>query len=167
MIEEVAPEAKTPVASTPRGLPAAISAEILCPTSQPDVESPSALENANSSANPFASTSTRSISPTLSISTVSDLTSTEFDEKSEPDERPKATPHNTFYFEDGDVEILCGDTVFRVHSSVVSFSSPKLRDLLSQPTRLDVTTQRKCRWITISDNVEDFATLLKMIFTPG
>ena len=167
MIAEFSSEAKTPVASTSRALPTVISVEILSPTSQPGVESPSAFKDANSPPNPFPATSTGSISPTLSISTVSDFTSTDLDETTEHNEKPKATRHDTFYFEDGDVEILCGDAVFRVHSSVVSFSSPKLRGVLSQPTRFDAQTQSGCRWVTISDNVEDFATLLKMIYTPG
>ena len=167
MIAEVSTEAGTPAAFTPRDLPAAISVEIPCPTSQPDAESPSAFGDANSSPNPFAATPTGPISPTLSVSTASDFTSTDLDEKTELNGGPKATPHDMFYFEDGDVEITCGDIVFRVHSSVVSFSSPKLRDVLSQPTRLGAPTQRGCRWVTISDSVEDFATLLRMIYTPG
>ena len=56
-------------------------------------------------------------SPTFNIPTVSDLTPTEHDEEREQ----PATRHDTFYFGDGNVEILCGGTVFRVHSTVISF----------------------------------------------
>jgi len=45
-------------------------------------------------------------SPTLSISTVSDLTPTELSEDIE-DDNEMVIHHDTFYFEDGDVEIVC------------------------------------------------------------
>jgi len=62
-------------------------------------------------------------SPTLSISSLSDLTSTEFGEDTgEGGEERIPTRHETFYLEDGNVEIVCGHTIFRVHSPIVSFS---------------------------------------------
>ena len=97
-------------------------------------------------------------SPTLTISTVSDPTLTEFD--GEIEERTLVR-HDTFYFEDGNMEIVCGDTVFRVHSTIVSFSSPKLRDILTRSVSL-----RGPR-VTILESAEDFGILLKMIYTPG
>ena len=105
-------------------------------------------------------------SPTLSFSTVSDLTPTEFGEI-EHSEEQTITPHDTFYFEDGNVEIVCGDTVFRVHSTVISFSSSKLRDILSPPILLNAPMPEGCPRVTVSDNAEDFAVLLEMIYTPG
>ncbi|KAF9644393.1 hypothetical protein BDM02DRAFT_3263577 [Thelephora ganbajun] len=68
---------------------------------------------------------------------------------------------------DGNVEIVCGDTVFRVHSTIVSFSSPNLRDILSQPALLRAQAPEGPPRITIPDSPEDFGILLKMIYTPG
>jgi len=107
-------------------------------------------------------------SPTLSISTVSDLTSTELgDDIDEGDDERIPTHHETFYLEDGNVEITCGYTIFRIHSSIVSFSSLSLRDMLSPPTLLGAPTPEGCPRIVFKDSPEDFAVLLKMIYTPG
>ena len=105
-------------------------------------------------------------SPTFSISTVSDLTPTELEIGHS--EEQATTRHDTFYFEDGNVEIVCGDTVFRVHSTTISFSSPKLRDILSPSSiLLNASMPEGCPRVAFTDNTEDFAVLLKMIYTPG
>ena len=107
-------------------------------------------------------------SPTLSISTVSDLTPTELgDDIEEGDGERIPTHHETFYLEDGNVEVMCEYTVFRIHSSVVSFSSLNLRDMLSPPTLLNAPMPEGCPRIVFKDSAEDFAVLLKMIYTPG
>ena len=105
-------------------------------------------------------------SPTLSISTVSDPTPTELNEDIE-DDSDVAIHHDTFYFEDGNVEIVCEHTLFRVHSTTISFSSPKLRDILSQSALLRAPTPEGRPRITVADTAQDFAVLLKMIYTPG
>jgi hypothetical protein len=78
-----------------------------------------------------------------------------------------ATRHETFYFEDGNVEIVCGGTVFRVHSTIVSFSSPKLREILIQLAPLHAPTSEGPPRISVMDSAEDFAVLLRLIYTPG
>jgi len=75
--------------------------------------------------------------------------------------------HDTFYFEDGNVEIVCEHTLFRVHSTTISFSSPKLRDILSQSALLRAPTPEGRPRIAVTDTAQDFAVLLKMIYTPG
>ena len=107
-------------------------------------------------------------SPTLSISTVSDLTPTELDEDTGEGGRGRMTTrHDIFYFEDGNVEIVSEGTIFRVHSTIVSFSSPKLRDILSRSALIHAPTPEGPPRITVTDSAVDFATLLRMIYTPG
>jgi hypothetical protein len=109
-----------------------------------------------------------SSSPTLSVSTISDMTPTELGEDiGERNNERMTTRHETFYFEDGNVEILSGSTVFRVHSTIVSFSSPKLREILSQSALLHAPAPEGPPCITVTDSAVDFAALLKMIYTPG
>ena len=72
-----------------------------------------------------------------------------------------------FYLENGDVEIVCGHTIFRIHSPIVSFSSANLRDMLSSPTLLNAPMPEGCPRVIFKDSAEDFAVLLKMIYTPG
>ena len=107
-------------------------------------------------------------SPTLTISSISDITPTESSEGvEEGGAEPTTVRHETFYLEDGNVEILCGPTVFRVHSPIVSFSSPRLRDILSPSALLGAEIPEECPRIVFPDSAEDFAVLLKMIYTPG
>ncbi|KAF9651088.1 hypothetical protein BDM02DRAFT_962654 [Thelephora ganbajun] len=106
-------------------------------------------------------------SPTSSISTVSDLTPTELDDGIGEGSGERATTrHETFYFQDGNVEILCGDVLFRVHSTIISFASSKLRDILSQQALLHTPMPEGCARITLTDSADDFAALLKMIHMP-
>ncbi|KAF9646044.1 hypothetical protein BDM02DRAFT_319686 [Thelephora ganbajun] len=168
MAAEVSAEVETPVAFAPQDLPAAMIGIDIPPSILQDIVSPSALHAVESSPETFIDFPAATVSsPTFSISTVSDLTPTELGEEIEHSEELTPTCHDMFYFEDGNVEIVCGDTVFRVHSTVVSFSSPKLRDILSQPALLRAPTPEGPPRIAISDSAEDFGILLEMIYTPG
>jgi len=104
--------------------------------------------------------------PTLYISTVSDSAPAEFDEGVGKDERVPI-PHETLYLEDGNIEIVCGRTIFRVHSSVISFSSPNLRKIFSSSSLLNAPMPEGCPRVVFRDSGEDFAVLLKMVYTPG
>jgi hypothetical protein len=166
---EVPAELDTPVAFAPQDLPiAAIDINVSSSILQ-GVASPSILDAVESS--PETSVEVLAgapSSPTFSISTISDLTPTELGEDiGEGSSERMITRHETFYFEDGNVEIMSGGTIFRVHSTVVSFSSPKLRDILSRSALLHASTPEGCPRITATDNAIDFAVLLKMIYTPG
>ena len=162
---EIAVEVETPIAFPPHDLP-----DIGIPSPILQVlESSAALSNMESSPNTLIEDGLTTISsPTLSISTVSDLTSTEFDEVIEEssDERIPVR-HETFYLGDGNVEIVCGQTIFRVHSPVISFSSPNLRNILSSSALLSAPTPEGCPRVVFKDDADDFSVLLKMIYTPG
>lgn len=161
-------EVETPTAFIPRELPTPTIDTDIPPLTPQDVKPPSALHGVDASSETFVNIPTTTVSsPTLSISTISDLTPTEFGEDIEQSEGGAATRHATFYFEDGNVEIVCGDTVFRVHSTTISFSSSKLRDMLSPSILLDAPMPEGCPRIVFADSAEDFAMLLKMIYTLG
>ena len=165
---EVTAEVETPVAPAPQDLPIAMDTGFI-PSIFHGIDYPSAL--LHSEPPPRASTNNQNTapsSPTLSISTVSDLTTTELDDVTEEGDVERIpTRHQTFYLEDGNVEVVCGHTIFRIHSPVVSFSSPTLRDLLSPSTLLNASMPGGCPRIFLKDNADDFAVLLKMIYTPG
>ena len=159
---EVPAEIETPVGFIPRELPQT-TAHNDTPRSTLHCEELSSEAFVNIS-------STAPSSPTMSISTVSDLTPTEFGEDIEHgDGDPATTPrrHDAFYLEDGNMEIVCEGTLFRVHSTIVSFSSPKLRDILSPSILLSAPMPEGCPRISFTDSAEDFAVLLQMIYTPG
>jgi hypothetical protein len=175
---EVPAEIETPVAFVPQELPiAAIDIDAPPPTSQTIVppsilqaiELPSILRDTESFSEAYVEVPTGTpSSPTLSISTISDLTPSELDEDiGEGSGERTIARHETFYLENGDVEIVCGHTLFRVHSTTVSFSSQKLRDILSRSALLHAPMPEGCPRISVTDTAEDFAVLLKMIHTPG
>ena len=133
-----------------------------------DIDTLSILHSVKSLTDPFTNDCTATTSPTLSISTVSDLTPTELSEEiGEGGDERTFTRHETFYLEDGNVEIVCGDTIFRVHSPIVSFSSHNLRAILSPLTLLNAPMPEGCPRRFFKDSAGDFAVLLKMIYTPG
>ena len=161
-------EVETPVVFVPKDLPAD-RIDIRLPSSiLQDIKPPFGFHDAESSFETFVNVPAGTTSsPTLSISTVSDLTPTEFSEEIEHSEEQTTTRHDTFYFEDGNVEIVCRHILFRVHSTIISFSSSKLRDILSPLALLHAPTPEGCPRVTISESAEDFGILLKMIYTPG
>ena len=165
---EITAEVETPVAFAPQDLPTTISLDIPSPILQATGIS-SVLHNVEPFPNTFSDDRISAVSsPTSSIFTISDLASTEFDEVTEEGSGERIpTHHETFYLEDGNVEIVCGHTVFRIHSPIVSFSSPNLREILSSSTLLSAPVTEGFPRVTFKDSAEDFAVLLRMIYTPG
>ena len=120
-------------------------------------------------------------SPSISIATLSDFTIADTSDGESPidptiagtsDDEPHIestaiTPHETFYFEDRNVEVLCGNTLFRVHPSILSLHSPALRRMFAQSNLTAAESPNGCPRILSSDTPKDFAALLKMIYLPG
>ena len=160
---------KTPVAFVPQDLPVATIVLDIPSSVLQDVALHPIPDDVEFSPETFVEVPTGTpSSPTLSISTVSDLTPTELDEVTgEGSSERMTTRHEIFYFEDGNVEIVSEGTIFRVHSTIVSFSSPKLRDILSRSALLHAPTLEGPPRITVTDSAVDFAALLRMIYTPG
>ncbi|KAF9646063.1 hypothetical protein BDM02DRAFT_320816 [Thelephora ganbajun] len=85
-------------------------------------------------------------SPSISIASLFDFTIADDSDDESPADSPidpnAPTQHETFYLEDGNVEVLCGNTLFHVHTSILSFHSPALRQMSAQtsPARADSPT---------------------------
>ena len=119
-------------------------------------------------------------SPSISIATLSDFTTADTTDDEFPidptatdtsdEELPAPTAvaqHETFYLEDGNVEVLCGSTLFRVHTTILSFQSPALRRMFGQTSLTMAESPNGCPRILSSDKAKDFAALLKVIYLPG
>ena len=76
-------------------------------------------------------------------------------------------PHDAFYLDDGSVEVVCGKTLFRVHTSTLSFHSPVLRQMFSPENLTAAESPNGCPRVVSSDTPTDFATLLKAVYLPG
>ena len=123
---EVPVEIETSAAFAPQDdLPTAVDIGIP-PSVFRDIESLSLFRNVDtSSATYTGNRTTAASSPTLSISTMSDLTPTETDgDTGENDSEGMATRHETFYLEDGNVEVVCGHTIFRSTPPLSRFPLP-------------------------------------------
>jgi len=120
-------------------------------------------------------------SPSISIATLSDFTIADASDDEPPvdslihdssdDDLPTdptaIVPHKTFYLKDDSVEVLCGNTLFRVNTTILSFHSPALRRIFAQAGLATAESPNGCPRITSSDTAADFTTLLKMIYFPG
>ena len=119
-------------------------------------------------------------SPSISIATLSDFTIADTSGAESPvdfsiadtsdDELPTdptaTVPHKFFYLEDGNVEVLCENTLFRVHTSILSMRSAALRRMFAQSSLAVVESPNGCPRILSSDAATDFTTLLKVIYLP-
>jgi len=118
-------------------------------------------------------------SPSMSISTLSDFTVADVsdDDSSmaptfvnsgdEPLIDPTAVvSHETFYLEDGNVEVLSGNTLFRVHATTLSFHSPALRRMFAQTSLATAESPNGCPRILSSDPATDLVTLLNIVYLP-
>ena len=105
-------------------------------------------------------------SPSTSITALSDFTIADSLDDESILEPETITPHDTFYLDDGSVEVVCGKTLFRVHTSALSFHSPVLRQMFSPANLTTVESPNGCPRIVSSDTPTDFATLLKVVYLP-
>lgn len=75
--------------------------------------------------------------------------------------------HPNFYFGTGDVVFVCQDISFRVQSDLLSHNSQVFSDML-EPARLNGEhLSDGCPCVHLPDAADDFATLIKLFYTPG
>ena len=149
--------ATTPVA-TPLGLPDRDSELQVPQTPQLEITVP---ETDTTPVSPVTQ------SPSISIATLSDFTIADVSDDETPIDPTAITRHDKFYLEDGNVEVLCGNTLFRVHPTILSFRSPALQQIFVQANLAAAELPNGCPRIVSSDTPADCATLLKMIYLPG
>ena len=106
-------------------------------------------------------------SPSISIASLSDFTVADASDDESPIDPTAVIPHDTFYIEDGNVEVLCGNTLFRVHAGAMSFHSPVLRRMFAKTSLATADSPNGCPRIRPSDSATDFATLMKIVYLPG
>ena len=106
-------------------------------------------------------------SPSISIAALSDFTPADTSDVESPTDLTVITPHDMFYLEDGNVEVLCRNTLFCVHTSIPSFHSPALHQMFTQTNLATADSPNGCPWTLSSAPAKDFATLLKVIYLLG
>jgi len=105
-------------------------------------------------------------SPSTSITALSDFTIADSLDDEPVLEPETITPHDAFYLDDGSVEVVCRKTLFRIHTSTLSFHSPVLRQMFSPANLTTVESPNGCPRVVSSDTPTDFATLLKVVYLP-
>ena len=78
----------------------------------------------------------------------------------EADEKPFVN-HPTLYFDDGNIILRAGWTLFCVHKSLLSKHSSVFRDLFQ---RMHIDRFRELTLITMEETREDLETLLNVIY---
>jgi len=106
-------------------------------------------------------------SPSTSITALSDFTIADSLDDEPILEPETMTPHDTFYLDDGSVEVVCDKTLFRIHAGALSFHSPVLRQMFSPANLTAAESPNGCPRVVSSDPPTDFATLLKAVYLPG
>ena len=152
--------AATPVA-TSLGLPG------VGEQSQPPTQPPTQPSPAPDISSEWSPKSSAPPSPSTSITALSDFTIADSLDDEPILEPETITPHDTFYLEDGNVEVVCGKTLFRVHGGALSFHSKVLRQMFSPANLTAVESPNGCPRIVSTDSPTDFATLLKAVYLPG
>ena len=150
----------------PSATPIAISLGLTKGDPQLNVLHPSPLESTTTSETGTIPASPTTQSPS-SVSSVSDFTVTGTSDDEHPIDPKAITPHDTFYFEDGNVEVLCGSTLLRIYTSILSFHYPALRWMFARTSLASAESPNGCPRIMSSDSPRDFTTLLKAISLPG
>ena len=149
--------AATPVIA-PLGLPSGdLEPQIPHPPPEP-------ITTPETNANPESHTPQ---SPSISITTLSDFTVADASDDEPLLDPTVITPHDTLYFEDGNVEVLCGNALFCVHTSILSLHSPVLGRMLAKANLATAESPNGCPRIPSSDTATDFAALLKVIYLPA
>ena len=105
-------------------------------------------------------------SPSISIATLSDFTIADTSDDEPPLDSTTIHPHETFYLEDGNVEVLCDNILFRVHTGVFPFHSPVLGQMFTRANLATAESPNGCPRVVSSDTATDFATLLKIVYLP-
>jgi len=134
---------------------------------EPQVVQPPPLESVTTPDTDAVSGSPATQSPSISIATLSDFTIADTSDDEAPIDLTAVVPDETFYLEDGNVEVLSGSTLFRVHTSVLSFHSPALRRMFTQTSLVSAESPNGCPRILSTDTAADFAILLKAVYLPG
>ncbi|KAH9944907.1 hypothetical protein B0H21DRAFT_709404 [Amylocystis lapponica] len=79
-------------------------------------------------------------------------------------EEKELVDHPTLYFDDGNLIISCGSTLFRVHRSVLSKHSPTFRDMFQQQDDTKPELLRGCLHVPAHDDREEMEALLGVIY---
>ena len=133
---------------------------------EPQISQPNPLESTTAPGTETTPASPITQSPSISITSLSDFTITDTLDDVPPVDPTTITPHSTFYLKDGNVEVLCETTLFRVHTSILSFHSPIFRRMFAQTSLETVESPNGCPRVPSFDVATDFATLLKVIYLP-
>jgi len=177
ILRSAQPEITAPKSQDPAATPIATSLGLPGVVEQPRTPTPPSptpyhppCESPKSSTPPSPSTSITALSDFTIADSLDDepILEPETTTLHEPTLEPETiSPHDKFYLDDGSVEVVCGKTLFRVHTSALSFHSPVLRQMFSPANLTAAESPNGCPRVVSSDTPTDFATLLKAVYLPG
>ena len=75
-------------------------------------------------------------------------------------------PHEEFYFSDGSVVIILENTALRVHQSVLARHSEVFSGMWDVPQPSTRETYDGCPSVFLSDSLEDFVDVIRVLYDP-
>jgi len=81
-----------------------------------------------------------------------------------PDEKTPIARHPEFYFSDGSIVLIVENTAFRVHQSLLGRHSDVFGGMWELPQPNSVDTYDGCPSVMLSDAVNDFVDVLRVIY---
>lgn len=79
-------------------------------------------------------------------------------------QEPPIVRHPEFYFSDGSVVIIVERTAFRVHQSVLARHSDVFNDMWDVPQPNRTEKYDGCPMVVLSDSVNDFIDVMRVIY---
>lgn len=71
--------------------------------------------------------------------------------------------HEEFWFDDGNIVLVAGNTAFRVYRGLLSAHSTVFSDMFEASSPMDGETLEGCPVVRLSDSAQDLAHLLKIL----
>ena len=72
--------------------------------------------------------------------------------------------HPTLYFDDGNIILSCGSTLFCVHRTLLAKHSPIFREMFAPKDDVKPDMLRGCKHFPMDDSREEMETLLDVIY---
>lgn len=81
---------------------------------------------------------------------------------------PELPSRSEYWYDDGSIILVVGDTAFRVHKSILSQHSDVFADLFTipEPPKNESDSVDGCSVVHLQDDLKDFTEVIKAIYQP-
>ena len=80
---------------------------------------------------------------------------------------PQPKKDEEFWFDDGNIIVVAGDTAFKLYKGVLSSVSPVFKDLFSMPQPDNPETMDDCLVVRLNDSAKELRHFFRVATKPG